>query len=67
MKQEIPYSKMWLTPSEASKYTGFEIHSFRRWAKQGLIRCRINPLRKKQSAWLYSRADIDREILHKIT
>lgn len=66
MKNYLHHNKTWITATEAARYTGHEIHSFRRWAKNGVIKAIENPTKKSRSAWLYNREDIDREILHLI-
>lgn len=72
MSRKIHHKTVWLTPSQASELTGYEYHSFRRWAAAGLIRCKINPRRPRferkdgkvrDAGWLYNRQDIEREIL----
>ena len=60
---QIHHNKLWLTPAEASRYTGHECHSFRHWAMNGIIKCKANPMKKGLNAWLYNRQDIDQNIL----
>ena len=62
-KRVMHPNKIWLTTSEAAEYTGYERHSFKRWAMNGRIKCKQNPMKKGVDAWLYNRRDIDREIL----
>ena len=63
LSAQLHHNKIWLTPAEAERYTGYERHSFKRWAKDGVIKCRLNPLKKGLNAWLYDRRDIDQNIL----
>jgi hypothetical protein len=53
----------WLGPSEAARFAGCHRDTIWKYAQQGLIRVRLNPLRKGQNAKQYHKADIELNIL----
>lgn len=72
MSRKIHHNTIWLTPTQASALTGCERHSFRRWAAEGVIRCKENPRSPRRArkdgniqdaGWLYNRQDIEQNIL----
>lgn len=62
MKGRIHHNQLWLTATEAAVLTKHHPKTIWNWGRDGLIKVRANPSKKKRMAWQYYLPDLEKII-----